>query len=97
MAYVVILDYKANSYIDLYLPPRIKIGVRGWTARTALKTRGPENVMNYTQSNRATTWMLTVIMCNWHMPITENNSDSVSGRRGEKEVTQQARRNQALL
>jgi hypothetical protein len=72
MAYVVILDHKANSYIDLYLPPRIKIGVRGWTARTALKTRSPaKNVMNYTQSNRATTWILTVIMRNWDMPIKE--------------------------
>jgi hypothetical protein len=84
MAYVATLEHKADSYIDLYLPPRIMIGVRGWTARTALKTRGPANVMNYTQSNRATTWMLTVIMCNWHMPINENDSDSASGRRGKK-------------
>ena len=49
MTYATTLDHRTDSYILIYaLPPKIKIGVRGWTARTALKTRGPANVMNYT-------------------------------------------------
>jgi hypothetical protein len=74
MAYVATLDHKMDPYIDLCLPPKIKIGVRGWTARTALKTRGPENVIYYTHSTCAATWMLTVVMCNWNMSINENDS-----------------------
>ena len=30
-------------------------------------------------------WMLTIVICNWHMPINEmNDSDSASVRKGEE-------------
>ena len=38
---------------------------------------------------------LTVVLCNWHMPIV-NENDSDSEERKKKEVTQRARKNQVL-